>query len=118
MNEIFADPSRVPASFREDLRFQAEHADAGQLDVLGTELRNLASAPYASLRVPTLVIWGEADAMIPVERGRRLAEAIPGARFVGLPGIGHTCQVEAPAEFAAAVAPFLDAIPYSPSVRA
>jgi pimeloyl-ACP methyl ester carboxylesterase len=110
MNEIFADPSRVPASFREDLRFQAEHADQGQLGVLGAESRNLAAAPYGSLRMPTLVIWGEADTMITVERGRRLAEAVPGARFVGLPGVGHTCQVEAPAEFAAALVPFLDAI--------
>jgi 3-oxoadipate enol-lactonase len=117
MNEIFADLSRVPASFREDLRFQAEHADVGQLGVLATESRTIASAPYASLRMPTLVIWGEADAMIPVERGRRLAEAIPGARFVGLPGIGHTCQVEAPAEFAAALSPFMDALPHAPSVR-
>jgi 3-oxoadipate enol-lactonase len=117
MNEIFADPSRVPASFREDLRFQADHADPGQLGVLAAESRNLAYAPYGSLRMPTLVIWGEADGMIPVERGRRLAEAVPGARFAGLPGIGHTCQVEAPAEFAAALAPFLDAIAYSPSIR-
>jgi pimeloyl-ACP methyl ester carboxylesterase len=117
INEIFADPSRVPASFRDVLRFQVEHADPGQIDVLGTEARNLAAAPYASLPMPTLVIWGEADTMIPVERGRRLAEAIPGARFVGLPGVGHTCQVEAPAEFAAALAPFLDAIPDSAAVR-
>jgi 3-oxoadipate enol-lactonase len=118
INEIFADPSRVPPSFREDLRFQAEHADAGQLDVLGAESCNLASAPYGSLRMPTLVIWGEADGMIPVERGRRLAESVPGARFVGLPGVGHTCQVEAPVEFAAALAPFLDALPVSPSPSA
>lgn len=117
MKEIFADPSRVPASFREDLRFQAEHADTGQLDAFTAESRNLASAPYASLQMPTLVIWGEADALIPVERGRRLAEAIPGARFVGLPGVGHTCQVEAPAEFAAALAPFLDALTHSPAMR-
>jgi pimeloyl-ACP methyl ester carboxylesterase len=117
MNEIFADPSRVPGSFREDLRFQAVRADRGQLEALSTESRNLASAPYASLRMPTLVIWGEADRMIPVERGRRLAEAVPGARFVGLPGVGHTCQVEAPAEFAAALAPFLDALPLSAGVR-
>jgi pimeloyl-ACP methyl ester carboxylesterase len=110
VHEIFADPSRVPASFREDLRFQAEHADPGQLGVLTAEARNLASAPYASLRMPTLVIWGEADGMIPVARGRHLAEAVPGARFAGLPGVGHTCQVEAPVEFAAVLAPFLDAI--------
>jgi hypothetical protein len=32
----------------EDLRFQVEHADPGQLGVLSAESRNLASAPYAS----------------------------------------------------------------------
>ena len=63
------------------------------------------------------MIWGEADGMIPVDHGRRLAAAVPGARFERLPGIGHTCQVEAPAEFAGALAPFLDSIAHSPSVR-
>lgn len=111
VHEIFANPQRVPTSFREDLRFQMEHAAPGQLQAVADEFRWLASAPYASLPMPTLVIWGEADSMIPIERGRRLAEAIPSARFVGLPGVGHTCQVEAPAEFAAALAPFLDALP-------
>ena len=31
--------------------------------------------------VPVLVIWGEADRMIPVEHGRAYAKAIPDARF-------------------------------------
>jgi len=111
MQEIFADPGRVPASFRDDLRFQMAHAAAGQFEAVASEFETLAQAPYAELRLPTLVVWGEADAMIPLERGRRLAAAIPGARFVGLPGVGHTCQVEAPAAFADALAPFLDALP-------
>jgi pimeloyl-ACP methyl ester carboxylesterase len=115
MNEIFADPSRVPASFRDVLRFQTEHADPGQMEAAAGEFGKLATAPYASLRMPTLVIWGELDALVPVERGRRLAEAIPGARFIGLPGVGHTCQVEVPGEFAAALAPFLDALPRTES---
>ena len=111
MQEIFADPARVPASFRDDLRFQMAHAAAGQSEAVAGEFAALAGAPYDALRMPTLVVWGEADAMIPIERGRRLAAAIPGARFVGLPGVGHTCQVEAPEAFADALAPFLDALP-------
>jgi len=108
MNQIFADPGRVPATFRDDLRWQTAHAAPGQFEAAADEFVNLGRAPYDQLHVPTLVVWGEADSMIPAERGRRLANAIPGARYAGLPGVGHTCQVEAPAEFVAAVAPFLD----------
>lgn len=108
MTTIFANPSRVPASFREDLRWQMAHADPGQRAAVANEFERLARERYDLLRIPTLVVWGEADSMISAERGRRLAEAIPGARYVGLPGVGHTCQIEAPAEFVAAVAPFLD----------
>ncbi len=43
----------------------------------------------ASLRVPTLVIHGEADPLVPVECGIDVAEAVPGARLVAIPGMGH-----------------------------
>jgi pimeloyl-ACP methyl ester carboxylesterase len=109
MQEIFADQSRVPASFRDTLRWQAKHAAPGQFAAVADDWPGFVREPYGELRVPTLVVWGEADAMIPLERGHRLAEAIPNAQFVGLPGVGHTCQVEAPEEFVAAVAPFIDA---------
>ena len=42
-----------------------------------------------TLRVPTLVVHGTADPVIPVEHGRKLVELIPGARALWLPGIGH-----------------------------
>ena len=108
MTTIFADPHRVPASFRDDLRWQMEHADPAQVGIVDGEHERLAHEPYDRLTIPTLVVWGEADAMIPGDRGRRLAAAIPGARYAGLPGVGHTCQIEAPRAFVAAVAPFLD----------
>jgi class 3 adenylate cyclase len=42
-----------------------------------------------SIRVPTLVLHRSGDGAIPVEVGRELAELIPGARFVELPGRDH-----------------------------
>jgi pimeloyl-ACP methyl ester carboxylesterase len=42
-----------------------------------------------SLRVPTLVVHGDADILVPVENGRRVAAAIPGARFLEIRGMGH-----------------------------
>jgi pimeloyl-ACP methyl ester carboxylesterase len=108
INTIFANPRRVPASYRDDLRWQMLQADPAQAGAVDHEHERLAHERYDQLTVPTLVVWGEADALIPGDRGRRLAAAIPGARYAGLPGVGHTCQIEAPAEFVAAVAPFLD----------
>jgi class 3 adenylate cyclase len=43
----------------------------------------------ASIRVPTLVINREHDAVAPGETGRYLAELIPGSRFIQLPGSAH-----------------------------
>ncbi|MEY2425419.1 MAG: hypothetical protein QOI61_991 [Actinomycetota bacterium] len=43
----------------------------------------------ASLTVPTLVIHGDADRLVPIEAGRMTAECIPGARFEVVAGMGH-----------------------------
>lgn len=108
MHEIFADPTRVPPSFREDLRWQMQRAAPDQIAAVADDWEWVARQPYDRLNLPVLVVWGEADTMIPAERGRRLASVIANARYVGLSGVGHTCQVEAPQEFVGAVAPFLD----------
>jgi len=42
-----------------------------------------------SVGVPTLVIHGDADILVPVENGRRVAAAIPGARLMEIEGMGH-----------------------------
>jgi class 3 adenylate cyclase len=42
-----------------------------------------------SVAVPTLVLHVEGDRVVLVEAGERLADGIPGARFVRLPGIDH-----------------------------
>ncbi|MEV4169934.1 MULTISPECIES: alpha/beta fold hydrolase [unclassified Nonomuraea] len=43
----------------------------------------------ASVAVPALVLHGEADPLVPVAGGRATAAAIPGARLVTYPGMGH-----------------------------
>jgi pimeloyl-ACP methyl ester carboxylesterase len=42
-----------------------------------------------SISVPTVVIHGLSDPLVGASGGRSLAAAIPGATFVGLPGMGH-----------------------------
>ena len=47
------------------------------------------TAALGNVSVPTLVIHGDADGLIDPSGGRRTAEAIPGARFVLVEGMGH-----------------------------
>jgi pimeloyl-ACP methyl ester carboxylesterase len=47
------------------------------------------TAALGHVRLPTLVIHGSADTLVDPSGGRRTAEAIPGARFVLLEGMGH-----------------------------
>jgi pimeloyl-ACP methyl ester carboxylesterase len=41
------------------------------------------------LKVPTVVIHGEADPLVPVRAGRATARAIPGTKLITIPGMGH-----------------------------
>jgi len=45
---------------------------------------------------PALVVSGAQDRMTPAKSGRQLADAIPGARYEVLPGVGHMVPAEAP----------------------
>lgn len=47
------------------------------------------TAALAAVAVPTLVLHGEADPLIGISGGRATAKAIPGARLVTYPGMGH-----------------------------
>ena len=66
------------------------------------DYRNAAHA-LRRVRCPVLVVAGEKDKMTPPKRGRALAEAIPGARYEELAGIGHMLPEESPERLAALV---------------
>ena len=51
---------------------------------------------HVSHGLPTLLIWGEQDRIIPVAHGRAAHDAVPGSRLEVLPGVGHFPHVEAP----------------------
>ena len=62
---------------------------------------------YLAEHIPTLLLWGAEDRIIPVEHGRSTHQAIPNSRFETLPGVGHFPQLDAPAEVAARIRRFL-----------
>ena len=59
------------------------------------------------VRIPTLVLWGEADRVVTPDYGRALAGAIPGARFDTIPGAGHFPHLEQPVKLAGAIRDFV-----------
>ena len=71
-------------------------------DVLGT------------IKVPTLVLHGESDVLIEPASARKFAAAIPGAKLITYPRVGHLPQIEIPQRSAADVAAFLEGQPARP----
>jgi pimeloyl-ACP methyl ester carboxylesterase len=59
------------------------------------------------LSAPTLILWGEHDALFPREHQDRLKSAIPGARFINYPDTGHCPNWERPERVAADILGFL-----------
>lgn len=55
----------------------------------------LGEAEIAAVAVPTLILWGEEDRLIPVEAGQWLDRTIPASTLVVYPGIGHLPHEEA-----------------------
>jgi pimeloyl-ACP methyl ester carboxylesterase len=62
----------------------------------------------SQIHVPTLVIWGKQDQLIPFSSGQKYAAGIPGARLVAFDKCGHIPKAEKTADFVAAVSAFLD----------
>ena len=61
----------------------------------------------AKIKIPTLVVWGKQDKLIPMAMGERYAAGIAGARLVSFDKCGHVPPIEKTEEFLAAVTTFL-----------
>jgi 3-oxoadipate enol-lactonase len=73
---------------------QAPEAIAGAQR--GMAARSATTDVLASIKVPTLVVTGEEDAVTGPEVGRDLAAGIPGARFLLVEEAGHLVNLEQP----------------------
>jgi pimeloyl-ACP methyl ester carboxylesterase len=69
------------------------------------------------IKIPTLVLWGESDAVVTPDYGRAYAAAIPSAAFALIAEAGHHPELEQPAAVAEQVAAFLNRQPAGELVR-
>lgn len=79
------------------LRFTLANNDTSVADKLG------------EIRVPTLILWGEKDGLIPVANAYEFEKRIQGAKAVVYPNVGHIPMEEVPETSAADVDAFLTA---------
>jgi pimeloyl-ACP methyl ester carboxylesterase len=63
----------------------------------------------STIKAPTLILWGENDPLIEPAAAKKFADAIPGAKLITYPNVGHLPQIEIPQRSAADVADFLQA---------
>lgn len=83
---------------------------AGPLTVLRAlrnVLRDDVRPLLGEIRVPTLLLWGERDTVIPLSHGEQMRQLIPNARLRVLRGAYHNPMVDSPDEFNKAILAFL-----------
>jgi pimeloyl-ACP methyl ester carboxylesterase len=88
---------------------------------LSCALQAMANRPdsldiFRAFRFPVLIVHGQADALIPVERAREMQATLPSARYVELPGVGHMPMMEDSRAVAQAIRFFLRDQPRSVKV--
>lgn len=97
--------SNIEATIRRFIKQQSSIAIRGAIHRM---MHRPDSIPLlAQVSVPTLVITGEEDEMIPVDESRRMASGIRGAKLVIIPRAGHLANVEQPEAFNDALHAFL-----------
>jgi len=72
---------------------------AALLPALHSLLSHSLEGRLAALReLPTLLIWGELDPVLPLELADHFERELPGLEKIVLPEVGHVAMLEAPAE--------------------
>jgi pimeloyl-ACP methyl ester carboxylesterase len=63
---------------------------------------------YLASELPSLIVWGERDPILPVAHGREAHEEIPGSRLEIIPDAGHFPMLDDPRRFAGILTEFID----------
>ena len=96
LERLVLEVGKVPARVWRDMFFALlDYDDLAELDRIAT---------------PTVLIWGDADTVVPRHMQHGLVDRITGAELVVYPGVGHTPRWEATSRFAADVAAFVERV--------
>ncbi len=113
LRSAYHDPSLVTDDVLEGYRrpLQVDHWDRALWELTKASYPLNLDQKTDQVGVPTLVITGDDDRIVPTEDSRRLAQEIPGAQLAVLPACGHLPQEECPDAFLDALIPFVESLP-------
>ena len=89
---------------------------AGFVAVAPVELPRYEKA-LRSLALPTLIVWGANDAVVPVQQAEALHSWVKDSRLVILPGARHPCYLDRPDEFHSALIEFVRSLRERPATN-
>ena len=90
----------------DDARRAFLHTVRAVMDIGGQRV-NATDRLYLAAHLPTLIVWGERDPMIPAAHGRAAHELLPASRLEIMPGAGHFPFNDDPAAFVAMLRAFM-----------
>ncbi len=112
VRNVYGDPSRLGAEQVD--RYYDMALRAGNRRALAQRMATPApdqSDRIAQLKMPTLILWGARDRLIPLQSARQFARDIAGSRLVVFDDLGHVPQLEDPVRTVAEVQGFLGTLP-------
>ena len=111
VRNVYGDPDKVTPELV-DLYFDITVRE-GNRRALAQRWKQAPSGAMAErireIQVPTLILWGARDRLVPPEDGARFQRDIAGSRLVVFGDLGHVPHEEDPARTVAAARSFLDA---------
>ena len=118
LRAAFHDDSKVTDDmidlyYNMSMRAGTRKATLARFSHLRSQNATLTDATLASLTMPTLVLWGETDTLIPASAGERFAAVLPNAQLIIYPQVGHLPMEEIPVQSAADLLSFLENRPLS-----
>jgi pimeloyl-ACP methyl ester carboxylesterase len=113
LRRAWHDPSQITpevvAGYREPLR--AENWDRALWELTAARRSTDIESQLDTLQIPTLVITGDDDRIVPTAQSVRLSRELPDAELVVIPDCGHVPHEECPEAFLRAVEDFLARLP-------
>lgn len=112
LRRTYADPDRLTDADIVGYRrpFQATNWDRALWEVTKANRPVDLLPRLGEVQIPTLVVVGAEDGVVPPEQHRQVADAIEGAQLEVLEGCGHAPQEECPQRFLEAVRPWLEGL--------
>ena len=101
MTSKFTSDARLQAIARAIMEKQQPDAYIGALRAMAERIDSTSS--LSTFKFPVVVVHGEADALIPIDRAREVKAAVPDSHYVELKDTGHVPMLEAAGETAEAL---------------